>query len=65
MQKTNKLDHLQQTFRELTEMNQQYVLGLIIGLKFAQSSDGENQKAEMSDDRAKQDTVLNVDTSKN
>jgi hypothetical protein len=45
-----KLDKLQCTFPKLTEANQQYVLGVAEGLKYAQNKAGGNPEKKPSQD---------------
>jgi hypothetical protein len=45
------LDQLQHTFPKLTEANQQYVLGLTEGLRYAQNKAGETSEKSLLRDR--------------
>ena len=50
----NKLEKLQCTFPKLTEANQHYVLGLVEGLKQAQTSKQKSSQKEVKPDWGKQ-----------
>ena len=46
MQYNSKREHLQMTFSKLTENNQQYVLGLVEGLRQAQGKELREKRAD-------------------